>query len=78
LKAANMIVCRAREGSLDGDPTLERAVILESSGGKFAILRRRGGVFHRIESLSLGHALAFEMRNDLELENRVLPRSGSP
>jgi len=78
LGAANMIISRAREGSLDGDLALERAVILESRGGKFAVLRRRGGVFHRIESASLGHLLAFEERDQFELEHRVLPQTGTP
>jgi hypothetical protein len=78
LKAADMIISHAREGSVDGDPTLERAVVLESPGGEFAILRRRGAVFHRIESLSIGHALAFEEQGHFELEYRVLPGPKSP
>jgi hypothetical protein len=77
LRTANLVIAYARTGTVDSDPGLERAIVLKSPGGEFAILRRRAAVFHRIESLSLGHALEFERRDHFDLEYRALPPSKS-
>jgi hypothetical protein len=78
LNRANLVIAHAREDTVDGDLALERGVVLETAGGQFAILRRRGAVFHRIESIFLGHALEFEKKYHFELEYRVLPLWQSP